>query len=147
MVSAALQPNLANVSTAFILCSALYILMVLLVLFWSRISAAAPVCSKFPQSVTFVCGSASLMTGSFSNAWVICIMSFIWPVLCSVSRAWSVRWCCVGLAPVKCYEHLTGFWPGRVLRFSRGMGRALAEVRYHGMPCLLAFESECVCCV
>ena len=33
MVSAALQPNLANVSTAFILCSALYILMALLVLF------------------------------------------------------------------------------------------------------------------
>ena len=46
MVSAALQPNLANVSTAFILCSALYILMVLLVLFWSRISAAAPVGSR-----------------------------------------------------------------------------------------------------
>lgn len=33
MVSAALQPNLANVSMAFFLCSALYILMVLPVLF------------------------------------------------------------------------------------------------------------------
>lgn len=42
MVSAALQPNLANVSTAFFFCSALYILMVLLVFFRSRISAAAP---------------------------------------------------------------------------------------------------------
>jgi len=41
MVSAALQPNLSNVSTAFFLCSALYIRMVLLVLFWSRISTAA----------------------------------------------------------------------------------------------------------
>ena len=47
MVSAALQPNLANVSTAFILCSALYILMVLLVLFWSRISAAAPPVKRY----------------------------------------------------------------------------------------------------
>lgn len=37
MVSAALHPNLANVSMVFALCSALYVRMILLVLFWSRI--------------------------------------------------------------------------------------------------------------
>lgn len=38
----ALQTNLANVSMAFFLCSALYIRMVPLVLFWSRISNTVP---------------------------------------------------------------------------------------------------------
>ena len=42
MVSAALRPNLANVSMAFALCSALCIRMVLPVIFCPRISTAVP---------------------------------------------------------------------------------------------------------
>lgn len=42
MVSAALRPNLANVSMAFALCSALCIRMVLPVIFWPRISTTVP---------------------------------------------------------------------------------------------------------
>ena len=40
--TAVLHPNLANVTMTFALCSALYIRMILPVLFWSRISTAAP---------------------------------------------------------------------------------------------------------
>ena len=42
MASAALQPNLENVSMAFILCSALHIRMALPALFWSRIPTVVP---------------------------------------------------------------------------------------------------------
>ena len=51
MVSAALQPNLANVSMAFFLCSALYIRMVPLVLFWSRIPSAVPYVKLPPTKI------------------------------------------------------------------------------------------------